>query len=70
MTNNFGVFDRAVMISSVKPSAKNPCLGSSLMFAKGSTAIEGLSRGGGGGLSGKGCAVFVTEAGSIFGARQ
>jgi len=34
---------KEVMISSVIPSLKNSCLGSSLMFTKGSTAMEGLS---------------------------
>ena len=35
--------DSSVMMSSVRPSAKNSCSGSPLMLANGSTAIEGLA---------------------------
>jgi hypothetical protein len=35
--------ESAVMISSTMPSAKYSCSGSPLIFAKGSTAIDGLS---------------------------
>ena len=44
--------DSSVMMSSVRPSAKNSCSGSPLMLAKGSTAIEGLA-----------AAVLAVEAG-------
>src|SRR5262249_2774753 len=47
-------FESAVMISSTMPSAKYSCSGSPLMFAKGSTAIDGLS--GRGGLA-PGCGI-------------
>src|SRR6266851_9776362 len=43
MTNRSGSLERAVVKSSVMPSLKYSCLGSSLMLAKGNTAIEGLS---------------------------
>src|SRR5713226_10640911 len=43
MTNRSGSLERAVVKSSVIPSLKYSCLGSSLMLVKGSTAIEGLS---------------------------
>src|SRR6266852_6121257 len=43
MTNRTGSLERAVIRSSVMPSLKYSCLGSSLMLVNGSTAIEGLS---------------------------
>src|SRR6266851_7248286 len=43
MTKRSGSLERAVVKSSVMPSLKYSCLGSSLMLAKGRTAIEGLS---------------------------
>jgi hypothetical protein len=43
MTKRSGSLERAVVRSSVIPSLKYSCLGSSLMLAKGNTAIEGLS---------------------------
>ena len=44
------------MISSTMPSAKYSCSGSPLIFAKGSTAIDGLSgSGNGAGEAGDGC---------------
>jgi hypothetical protein len=43
ITRNDGHFDNAVMISSVIPPAKSSCFGSSLMFTKGRTAIDGRS---------------------------
>src|SRR4030042_3611935 len=47
------------MISSVKPSLKNSCSGSLLMFTKGRTAMEGLS--------GNGKTIFSLEADSNLG---
>ena len=44
MTANVGKRARAVMMSSVMPSAKKPCSGSVDMFVNGNTAIEGLSK--------------------------
>src|SRR5216684_6036753 len=43
MTNRSGSLERAVVKSSVMPSLKYSCCGSSLMLAKGNTAMEGLS---------------------------
>jgi hypothetical protein len=43
MTNNFGVFDKAVMIPSVNPSLKYFLDLSSLMLTNGRTIMEGLS---------------------------
>ena len=43
ITKNQCHLDNEVMISSVIPSAKYSCSGSSLIFEKGSTAIEGFS---------------------------
>ena len=57
MTKKAEIFERSVMIFSVIPSLKYSCFGSSLMFTKGSTAMDGLS--------GKGYAIFSIEAGSI-----
>src|SRR5512139_3963129 len=54
MTKIRGVLERAVIISSVIPSLKYSCFGSSLILAKGSTAIEGLS--------GRGNAIFFGSA--------
>src|SRR5512139_1008 len=54
MTKIRGVLDRAVIISSVRPSLKYSCFGSSLMLAKGRTAMEGLS--------GSGKAIFFGSA--------
>src|SRR5512136_2416784 len=62
MTNSLGTLERAVMISSVIPSQRNSCFGSSLMFTNGSTATEGTS--------GKGKAIFSLEAGSMGGGRN
>ena len=45
MTNSPEMLESAVMRSSVIPSLKYSCSGSLLMLRKGSTAIEGLSRG-------------------------
>ena len=50
MTKSQRMRDSAVMISSTIPSAKYSCSGSPLILAKGSTAIDGLSGSGGGGL--------------------
>jgi len=50
ITNSLGTLERAVIIFSVIPSLRNSRFGSSLMFTKGSTAIEGRS--------GKGKAIF------------
>ena len=52
ITNIFGIFERAVIISSVIPSLKYSCSGSPLRLSKARTAIEGLSGSGRGGLSG------------------
>src|SRR5882724_9282685 len=41
MTKNQRNFDSAVMMSSLMPSEKYSCSGSSLMFVKGSTAMVG-----------------------------
>src|SRR5215475_2188653 len=43
MTNNDLKRDRAVMMSSTRPSTKYSCSGSPLMFWKGKTAMDGLS---------------------------
>ena len=43
MTKNARLRDRAVVMSSTMPSEKYSCSGSLLRFAKGSTAIDGLS---------------------------
>src|SRR6516225_3924503 len=47
ITNNHLKRESAVMISSTIPSAKYSCLGSSLMFSNGRTAMEALSGSGG-----------------------
>src|SRR5512136_2017798 len=60
MTNSLGTLERAVMISSVIPSQRNSCFGSSLIFTKGNTAIEGTS--------GNGNAIFSLDAISSGGA--
>src|SRR4030067_1864827 len=60
MTNRPEILDKSVMMSSVIPSLKYSCFGSSLIFTKGRTAMEGLS--------GRGKAIFSLEATSIFGA--
>src|SRR4030065_2055031 len=59
MTKSRGALERAVMISSVIPSLKYSCCGSSLMFTKGRTAIEGRS--------GSGKAIFSFDATSSLG---
>src|SRR6266849_325242 len=43
MTKRSGSLERAVVKSSVMPSLKYSCLGSSLMLANGRTAMDGLS---------------------------
>src|SRR5215510_14177085 len=43
MTNKPETLVRAVVRSSVKPSLKYSCFGSSLMLSKGRTTMEGLS---------------------------
>src|SRR5262245_50801109 len=48
MTNRPESLESSVMRSSVMPSAKYSCFGSSLMLAKGNTAMEGRSDGIGG----------------------
>jgi len=46
------------MMSSAIPSAKNSCSASALIFAKGNTAIDGLSgRDNGCGETGEGCSM-------------
>jgi hypothetical protein len=57
MTKNQRIFDRAVIRSSLMPSAKYSCSESPDMLSNGSTAIEGLS--------GKSSAEFSVEI--IFG---
>src|SRR5262245_1274291 len=59
ITNRPETFDSSVMSSSVMPSAKYSCFGSSLMLVKGSTAIDGLS--------GSGNAMRSIDAGSTIG---
>ena len=44
ITKNQRSFDSAVMMSSLMPSEKYSCSGSSLMLTKGSTAIDGPAR--------------------------
>src|SRR5712691_4694596 len=65
MTNRSGSLERAVVKSSVMPSLKYSCLGSSLMLEKGNTAIEGLS---GNGRAG-GCAGGM-EADGVGGRKE
>jgi hypothetical protein len=57
-------FDSSVMTSSLMPSAKYSCSGSPLMFAKGRTATEGLSRRGTAGwlAAGAGAPTFTSYA--------
>src|SRR5690349_433976 len=43
MTNRLDMRERPLVRSSVMPSLKYSCFGSSLIFVKGSTMIEGLS---------------------------
>lgn len=45
MTLSPGIWASALMISSVRPSLKYSCSRSPLMFAKGSTATDGLGAG-------------------------
>src|ERR1700726_1448843 len=50
MTTSQRMRESAVMISSTMPSAKYSCSGSPLILANGSTAIDGLSGSGSGGV--------------------
>ena len=60
ITKSCRTFESAVMISSVNPSLKYSCFGSSLIFSKGNTAIEGLSGNGSAGVSGS--PAFLSES--------
>ena len=62
MTNKPDSLDKSVIKSSVMPSTKYSCAGSSDMLVKGSTAMDGLS--------GKGKAIFSTDAGSVSGSHS
>src|SRR5210317_693651 len=57
MTKRDEILDRPVIICSVIPSLKYSCSGSPLRLLNGSTAMEGLS--------GRGNAIFSTEATSV-----
>src|SRR5215831_3959886 len=58
MTNRLEIFERAEVRSSVSPSLKYSCLGSSLMLTNGSTTMEGLSGNGSAGCT----SVLSTES--------
>src|SRR5262245_41904048 len=65
MTNRLEILDRSLVNTSVRPSLKYSCLGSSLMFTNGRTTMEGLSGKGSAGDCASG--VCVIEVGEIGG---